>query len=132
MAAPLTKGQLHQLDEDSGFALVAKKAAVSHPLLKSEGRVNWDSNTIATRSTSFTTLQTIAEMAGKFLGKSQFRHWDDASGQGLIPMRPEDSELDEGLRLFEEMLTGLADLPSVSRMVQGLLRFRRNLLRRYR
>ena len=58
-------------------------------------------------------------MAGKFLGKSQFRHWDDASGQGLIPMRPEDSELDEGLRLFEEMLTGLADLPSVSRMVQG-------------
>ena len=34
MAAPLTKGQLHQLDEDSGFALVAKKLPCHTPSSK--------------------------------------------------------------------------------------------------
>ncbi|MGB7272714.1 MAG: DGQHR domain-containing protein, partial [Geitlerinemataceae cyanobacterium] len=46
MAVPLSKGQLALLDEDDGFSIVARHAAISHPLLNEKAgrhpRVNWD------------------------------------------------------------------------------------------
>jgi DGQHR domain-containing protein len=66
MAAPLTKGQLAQLNEDSGFAIVARKIAVTHPLLAQfpdrNPRVNWNSATVATNATVLTTLQALQDI----------------------------------------------------------------------
>jgi hypothetical protein len=116
MAAGLTPGQLHQLDEDNGFALVAKHVAVSHPFLEVPGRVNMENNTISGRSTAVTTLQTLKEMAEGYLGKN-FEDWVQTTG--LIPMRPDDSHLAEGDELMTRLFDELASLPSLERIKQG-------------
>ncbi|MBD2387764.1 DGQHR domain-containing protein [Cylindrospermum sp. FACHB-282] len=114
MAAPLTKGQLAQLNEDDGFSIVARKIAVTHPLLKEKGdrndRVNWNSATVAANSTVLTTLQALQDMSERYLGQ-KFPHWKPLE-KGLIPMRPEDDELEEGIEEFTQLFDYLASLPS--------------------
>ncbi|GAA6623603.1 DGQHR domain-containing protein [Scytonema sp. NUACC26] len=114
MAVPLSKGQLAQLNEDDGFSIVARKIAVTHPLLEQcEGRnprVNWNSATVATKSTVLTTLQALKEMSERYLGQ-KFLHWKPLD-KGLIPMRPENEELEEGIKDFQTLFDYLASLPS--------------------
>ncbi|AFZ03874.1 DGQHR domain-containing protein [Calothrix sp. PCC 6303] len=113
MATPLTKGQLTQLDEDDGFSIIARKIAVTHPLLEQKEarkpRVNWNSATVATNSTVLTTLQAIKEMSERYLGQ-KFPHWKQE--KGLISMRPEDEELTEGIAEFHQLFDYLASLSS--------------------
>ncbi|MEJ1935750.1 DGQHR domain-containing protein, partial [Nostoc sp. NIES-2111] len=114
MAAPLTKGQLAQLNEDDGFAIVARKVAVSHPLLEQKPnrnpRVNWNSATVATNSTVLTTLQALQDMSERYLGY-KFPHWKPFE-KGLIPMRPENEEIEQGIAEFTKLFDNLASLPS--------------------
>lgn len=114
MATSLTKGQLTQLNEDDGFAIVARKIAVSHPLLthreNRKPRINWNSATVAANSTVLTTLQALQDMSTKYLGY-KFPHWQPQI-KGLIPMRPEREQLEEGIRDFQELFDHLATLPS--------------------
>ncbi|KAB8334997.1 DGQHR domain-containing protein [Scytonema tolypothrichoides VB-61278] len=114
MAVPLTKGQLAQLNEDDGFAIVARKIAVNHPLLEQQEtrkpRVNWNSATVAANSTVLTTLQALKEMSERYLGQ-KYSHWKPLD-KGLIPMRPEDEELYEGIQEFHKFFDYLATLPS--------------------
>jgi DGQHR domain-containing protein len=114
MAAPLTKGQLAQLNEDDGFSIVARKIAVTHPLFEQKRdrkpRVNWDSATVASKSTVLTTLQALQDMSSRYLGQ-KFPLWKPLD-KGLIPMRPEDDELQEGIKEFEKLFDYLASLPS--------------------
>jgi DGQHR domain-containing protein len=114
MAAPLSKGQLAQLNEDDGFAIVARKIAVTHPLLAQREnrnpRVNWNSATVASNSTVLTTLQALHDMCERYLGQ-KFPHWKPWE-KGLIPMRPEDEELEEGITEFSKLFDYLANLPS--------------------
>jgi DGQHR domain-containing protein len=118
MAAPLSLGQIHQLDEDSGFALVAKRAATHHPFLEPSDRVNWESNTIALRSAAFTTLQALTEMARGYL-KPKYQNWEPGGEKDLIPMRPGDTELSQGTDDFTAFLNKVVDLPSIKRVAQG-------------
>lgn len=114
MAAPLTKGQLTQLNEDDGFAIVARKIAVIHPLLADKEnrkqRINWNSATVAKNSTVLTTLQALQDMSTTYLGQ-KFPHWKPLE-KGLIPQRPDDEELKEGIADFTELFDYLASLPS--------------------
>ncbi|MEH2069405.1 MAG: DGQHR domain-containing protein [Nostoc sp.] len=114
MAAPLTKGQLAQLNEDDGFSIVARKIAVTHPLLEQRPnrnpRVNWNSATVAANSTVLTTLQAIQDMSERYLGQ-KFPHWKPLE-KGLIPMRPEDEEIEQGIEEFKKLFDNLANLPS--------------------
>ncbi|EFA74126.1 conserved hypothetical protein [Raphidiopsis brookii D9] len=114
MATPLTKGQLIQLNEDNGFAIVARKIAVSHPLLahreNRKPRINWNSATVAANSTVLTTLQALQDMSTKYLGY-KFPHWQPQI-KGLIPMRPDPDQLGEGMREFQQLFDHLATLPS--------------------
>ncbi|MEC4815404.1 MAG: DGQHR domain-containing protein [Scytonema sp. PMC 1069.18] len=114
MAVPLSKGQLAQLNEDDGFSIVARKIAITHPLLEQredrKPRVNWNSATVAAKSTVLTTLQALKEMSEKYLGQ-KFLHWKPFD-KGLIPMRPEDEELEEGMRDFQTLFDYLATLSS--------------------
>ncbi|MGI2905364.1 DGQHR domain-containing protein [Tolypothrix sp. VBCCA 56010] len=114
MAAPLTKGQLAQLNEDDGFSIVARKIAVTHPLFEQKQnrkpRVNWDSATVASKSTVLTTLQALQDMSSRYLGQ-KFPLWKPLD-KGLIPMRPENDELQEGIKELYQLFDYLASLPS--------------------
>ena len=114
MAVPLSKGQLAQLNEDDGFSIVARKIAVSHPLLEQRDdrkpRVNWNSATVAAKSTVLTTLQALKEMSERYL-EHKYPHWKPLD-KGLIPMRPEDEELESATEDFYELFDNLAILPS--------------------
>jgi DGQHR domain-containing protein len=121
MASPLTAGQLHQLDDDNGFALVAKRIATTHPFFTGgDGkRVNWENNTISTRSLNFTTLQALTEMVRGLIGNSSgYKKWIP-SERGLIPMRPEEAELESAIDLFSQYIDQVESLPSVKRYIQG-------------
>jgi DGQHR domain-containing protein len=118
MASPLSLGQIHQLDEDSGFALVAKRVATHHPFLEPKERVNWESNTIVVRSASFTTLQALTEMARGYL-RPKHQTWEPAGEKDLIPQRPSDADLSQGTDDFTVFMNKIVELPSVKKVVQG-------------
>jgi DGQHR domain-containing protein len=121
MATPLTAGQLAQLDEDDGFSIVARSAAVEHELVRDkpgrDRRVDWDKSTISPKSTVLTTLQTLREMTKLYL-QNKFPQWQPKKS-GYVPIRPEDGELDAGLRDFEQLLDHMATLPSFKSMENG-------------
>lgn len=117
MAASLSKGQLVQLNEDDGFSIVARGVAVSHPLLAKEGRVDFSTTSISTRATTLTTLQTLKEMATNYL-QLRYPEWTPTE-KGLIPLRPADSKLEDGIKLFNELINYLQTLPSFKRLNQG-------------
>lgn len=118
MAVKLSHGQLALLNEDDGFSIIARKVAVTHPLLREQSdrnpRVNWDSATVAAKSTVLTTLQALQDMSERYLGQ-KFPRWKP-SNKGLIAMRPEDEELEEGLELFKKLFDQLASLPSYKKL----------------
>jgi DGQHR domain-containing protein len=123
MAVSLSKGQLAQLDEDDGFSIVARKIAVTHPLLKDKKernpRVNWNSATVTAKSTVLTTLQALKDMSVRYLAY-KFTNWKSSDYKNLIPMRPEDNELEEGIVYFTKLFDYLASLPSYQRMEEGI------------
>lgn len=119
MAIALSKGQLAQLDENDGFAIVARNIAVNHPLLKDvprrKPRVNWDSATVATKTTVLTTLQALQDMAAKYL-QYQYPHWKPKAQKGLVPQRPEKAELEAGITAFSQLFDNLAQFISYRRL----------------
>jgi DGQHR domain-containing protein len=121
MAAPLTKGQLAQLNEDDGFSIVARNLAVEHDLLKDkpgrEKRVDWDKSNISPKATVLTTLQTLREMAFLYL-KNRYSSWLPKKS-GYVPMRPDDGELDAALKLSLQLMDNIASLPSYQTMEAG-------------
>lgn len=119
MAIALSKGQLAQLDENDGFAIVARNIAVNHPLLKDipgrKPRVNWDSATVATKTTVLTTLQALQDMAAKYL-QYQYPHWKPKAQKGLVPLRPESAELATGIAAFSRLFDRLSQFISFGRL----------------
>jgi DGQHR domain-containing protein len=121
MAVKLSQGQLAMLNEDNGFSIVARKVAVTHPLFREEEdrnpRINWDSATVAAKSTVLTTLQALQDMSERYL-EYKFPNWKPEK-KGLIPMRPEDEEIEEGIKEFKQLFDHLAKLPSYRRLESG-------------
>jgi DGQHR domain-containing protein len=119
MAIALSKGQLAQLDENDGFAIVARNIAVNHPLFKDtpgrSPRVNWDSATVATKTTVLTTLQALQDMAAKYL-QYQFPDWKPKAQKGLVPLRPDSTELASGIAAFSQLFDRLAQFTSYERL----------------
>jgi DGQHR domain-containing protein len=119
MAIALSKGQLAQLDENDGFAIVARQIAVNHPLLKDtpgrKPRVNWDSATVATKTTVLTTLQALQDMAAKYL-QHQFPNWKPKAQKGLVPLRPDTAELELGIAAFSQLFDRLSQFTSYGRL----------------
>jgi DGQHR domain-containing protein len=119
MAIALSKGQLAQLDENDGFAIVARTIAVNHPLLKDvprrKPRVNWDSATVATKTTVLTTLQALQDMAAKYL-QYQYPHWKPKAQKGLVPLRPDKAELEAGIAAFSQLFDRISQFTSYGRL----------------
>jgi DGQHR domain-containing protein len=116
MSVNLSKGQLAILNEDQGFSILSRQVAVNHPLFS--GRISWDTATVTTQSKMLTTLQGLEEMCQLFL-QPKFPLWKPKD-KGLIPIRPENQELDEGLLHLNQFFDELASLPSYQRLNQGV------------
>jgi DGQHR domain-containing protein len=120
-ANKLTKGQSYQIDEDNGFKIVARVAAVTHPMFRDgkEVMVNMSSTTVAMRARVLTTLPTLGEMAESYLGARQpFKAWTPDT-RGLIPLRPDEEQLKEAIDVFMDFLTKLSGLPCFVRIKEG-------------
>ncbi|MYS87881.1 DGQHR domain-containing protein [Embleya scabrispora] len=118
-ASPLTKGEVAQLDEDNGFAIVARRIAVEHPLFKTgRNAVNFKNSTITKRSAHLTTLQTLTEMAKRYLTADESYAGWNAKGRELA-RRPVDEELVRGRADFKELWDHIADLPTFRGIASG-------------
>lgn len=119
-AAPLSQGEIAMLEEDDGFAIVARKVAMSHPLLggRSADRVNMENSTIAQRSAALTTLQTLKDMSKQYLGSmDQYASWK-VKGR-LLPVRPSSEQLSQGIQDFNELWNRIGNLPSLMEIQRG-------------
>ena len=121
-AKKLTKGEIVQLDEIDGFRVVARNIMVSHPLLKGKGRVDQKSAQLSESSESYTTLQSLVEIARGYLGeKERFSSWKTPiqGDRNLGFMRPSEPELDAGVITLSKYFDALMTLPSHRDFIQG-------------
>lgn len=120
MAVPLSKGQLTLLNEDNGYAIVARKIAVTHPFLQpledTLPRIDWDHSNILAKSPVLTTMKTLEDMTEKFLW-TKYPHWK-ATRKGEIPQCPPPTELTEGIELFRQLWDYLSQLSSYKMLDQ--------------
>ncbi|MER6280279.1 DGQHR domain-containing protein [Streptomyces sp900105245] len=111
-ASTLTPGEIAQLDEDNGFAIVARRVAVGHPFFKGiKSAVNFKNSTISARSAHITTLQTMKEMVKTYLlADNDYASWHFKPNE--LPRRPADSELAKGVAAFAALWDHIARLPT--------------------
>jgi DGQHR domain-containing protein len=120
MAAQLTQGQLDQLNEDDGFSIVSRTTATEHPFLAAtQNRVEWSASSLSDRSAALTTLKTLHEMADGYLARrDEYKPWLP-SEEGLIPLRPDEQQLEAGTAEFNRLWDLLQTLPSYKKLEQG-------------
>lgn len=119
------KGENILLDETDGYAIVARKAGIYHPLFNARSknnRVNWKNTSIpSTRTEWYTTLQTIRDMAENYLSAvdaSRGARWD-TEFRGQMPIRPTEKELDAARAQFFEFLDQVFQLPVFQELERG-------------
>jgi len=121
-ARRLAQGELARLDEDNGFAIVARETALQHPLFKRDAagdRVNWRSNALPAGSKWLTSLVTLQDFARDYLTQTQpFRGWVPRRREEL-PNRPDDDQLDEGKELLTDLWNHIMALPSFADIRRG-------------
>jgi hypothetical protein len=126
------------LDETDGYAIVARKAGIYHPLFnadKKNERVNWKNTSIPSkRTTWYTTLQTIRDMGEKYLSgvnKSRSARWD-AEFHDQMPIRPTEKEIDEARTDFFKFLDHVHHLPVFQTLERGDIATRPEEVERWR
>ncbi len=113
-AKRLTSGELALLDEDNGFAVVARRTMIGHKLLKN--RVQTKQGQLAEGAHEYTTLENLRLMAKEYLNQfGEFSHWD-ADPNDLF-QRPDDASLEKGGEKFKNFINELARLPSHNSLV---------------
>ena len=117
-AKRLTKGELDLLNEDDGFAIVARSVMVTHSLLKD--RTDKTASQLSEKSPAFTTLQTLVVISTRYLGlKQEYSTWrSDMSPIGLS-IRPDEAALDQGVADLTHYYDSLAKIPSYADVING-------------
>ena len=121
-AKKLKKGEISLLDENDGFRIVARTLMVRHPIFKKdqELRVDTKKDQLTNKSEDYTTLTTIVRIATEYLGHD-FERWKmplfGVKDAGVE--RPEDDEIEKGLKKLSGYFTALETLPSHGRMMEG-------------
>ncbi|MCQ8195158.1 DGQHR domain-containing protein [Streptomyces rugosispiralis] len=118
-ASPLTPGEIAQLDEDDGFAIVARRVAVGHPFLtRVKSAVNFKNSTISSRSVPITTLQTLTWMARTYLlAHNDYAGW--ATKGKELARRPEKAGLARGVADYTALWDHIAELPTFRAIAAG-------------
>ena len=119
------KGENILLDEMDGYAIVARKAGIYHPLFNAKGknnRVNWKNTSIPSKRTEwYTTLQAIKDMGVNYLSavdRSRSARWD-IEFRDQMPIRPTEEELDKARSHFFEFLDHVFELPVFQALERG-------------
>ena len=115
-AAPLEKGELALLDEDDGFAVVARMTMVEHPLL--ENRVKIKKGQLSENARDLTTLETLTTISKAYL-EHRFPEWNPHRLTPKMPVRPEWDELWDGKETLLKFFDELAALPSFDAVRHG-------------
>ena len=121
-AKRLEKGESSLLDENDGFRIIARTLMVTHPIFKKDQKLRVDTkrDQLAETSEDYTTLTTVVRIATEYLGHN-FERWKipllGVKGAGLE--RPEDDEIERGLKKLADYFTALEILPSHGRMMKG-------------
>lgn len=123
-ARRLEKGELSLLDDNNGFRIVARTLMTQHRLFRENNdlRVDTKTNQLSEKSPKFTTLTTIVRIAEGYLGQqAKFNEWKDPilDLKEIGSIRPEVTEIQEGVRILAEYFTALETLPSHHEMMQG-------------
>ena len=116
-AKRLTKGEIILLEDDDGFAIVAKNVMVSNSLLKNKKRVESKMGQLRDSAHHYTTLETLVEITRLFLGHLSFPAWKPKEKNDM-PLRPDDDELEKGLAEMDEYFEFLSQLPSHDALIQ--------------
>ena len=115
-AKPPKKGENAILDEANGYAIVARRTGVSHPLFRGQNgsRINWKSSALPDRSEWITTLEALVDIAKLYLVHvvpNLADRWEPPFPGDVVPLRPSEEDIDAvGLR-FRELLDHLQQLP---------------------
>ncbi|HEU6448925.1 MAG TPA: DNA sulfur modification protein DndB [Verrucomicrobiae bacterium] len=126
------------LDETDGYAILARKAGIYHPLFNFKGknnRVNWKNSSIPAKRTEwYTTLQAIRDMGEKYvsaLDKDRAKRWD-AEFSGQMPIRPSEKDLEGAKIQFFEFLDFMHQLPVFQTLERGNILTRAEDVERWR
>ncbi len=132
------KGENILLDETDGYAIVARKAGIYHPLFNAKeknNRVNWKTTSIpSTRTEWYTTLQTIKDMGVNYLSavdKGRSTHWG-VEFRGQMPIRPSEGEIEAARTQFFAFLDHVFELPVFQTLERGDISSRAEDVERWR
>jgi len=123
-ARSTAKGENILLDENDGYAILARKAGVFHPLFNENGkhnRVNWKNTSIPTsRTTWYTTLQTIRDMTESYLSATDKARADAWAPHfsGQVPIRPRVEDLEAAKDSLYEFFSQVHGLPTFKTLEQ--------------
>ena len=115
-AAPLARGELALLDEDDGFAVVARMTMVEHALLKD--RVKIKAGQLTESAREVTTLETLTTLSMAYLGH-KYPDWKPHKFTPKMPFRPEWDELCDGNEALIAFFDQLAELSSFDAIRHG-------------
>ncbi len=115
------KGENILLDESDGYAIVARKAGVLHSLFSSGEKVNWKNTSLPRRTSWYTTLQALKDMASGYLipqDEDRAHRWaPHFSGQ--VPIRPDEENLKIAEQEFFEFLDQVQQIPVFRGLASG-------------
>jgi hypothetical protein len=111
-----SKGETYLLDEIDGYALVARRIGVRHPLFKGHGRsrVNWKSSALPERSewyTSFEALKDMTQVYLKYADGALAKAWSPPFGLKDTALRPSEEDLDEAADVAGSFFDRVGQLP---------------------
>lgn len=110
------KGEQILLNESDGYSIVARNVGFAHPLFKkkhSGDRINWKNTSLPKRSSWYTTLTHLREMAEEYLSRidsDRARRWEPFYND-QVPIRPDEAEMDEAEQQLAEFFDYVAQLP---------------------
>jgi hypothetical protein len=121
-AQPPTKGEIAILDEDNGFAIVAKRLAFNHSIFRKDSpgdRINWKTNALPSGSNWLTSSTTIITMVTDYLTPTgTYGSWLPESSKE-IPFRPIEQDITSAANAMETVLDKIADLPTFRAIASG-------------
>ena len=114
-AKKLEKGELALLDEDDGFAIVARRVASRHRLL--QGHVLMEKGQLPESSSDYTTMETVVSIAREYLVQLEvYALWNQDKDMRI---RPDETELDLGTEKLSSYFDALSELPSHRVIING-------------
>ena len=121
-ARKVASGEAITLDENDGFAIIARKSGINHRLFAGDkNTVNWKSTTISDRSANITTIQALKDMVTLYIEEAHGEISDSLKPKikRSVPIRPSDEMLGKVEVIFNSLLDKVYELDVFRRINSG-------------